>query len=164
MTWLDYAVLGVMLVSILWGAWRGFIREVVAVLGWFIAFIAANRLAWPLSNALPADLVRNPELRFLLAFMTVFVASLFVTALVGLLLSRLVQGAGLSGVDRALGSVFGVARGLLIIVAFGLLAGLTALPRQPLWRNSVAGVPLSRLAIAIKPWLPRNFSDRLRYD
>ncbi len=163
MTWLDYAVLGVIAVSVVWGAWRGIVREVLALAGWVIAFLAANLLAGPLGEALP-DAIPTPELRVLAAFLAVFIGTLMVTSLVALLLSRLVKAVGLGGIDALLGGVFGVARAALIVLAAALLAGLTSAPRQPFWRDSASGEPMARAALALRPWLPATFADRLRYD
>ena len=58
MTWLDYAVLGVMGISIAWGIWRGLVREVISLAGWVIAFLAANLFAGPLAETLPASISR----------------------------------------------------------------------------------------------------------
>lgn len=162
MTWLDYAALALLAASILWGVWRGLVREVISVAAWVLAFLAANLFAGPLGEQLPKALP-TPEIRVLVAFIAVFVATLAVGTLFGLLLSRLAKVAGLGGLDRALGGVFGLARALVILLAFALLAGLTALPRQPVWRNSVCGGPLAQAALALRPWLPRTFAGRLRY-
>ena len=163
MTWLDYAVLGVMGVSVVWGAWRGLVREVIAIIGWVLAFLLANLLSPSLSNALPESMP-SPELRFLVAFIALFVTALAVTTMAGLLISKLVRVVGLGGLDRMLGSAFGAARGALILLAFALFSGLTALPQKPLWRDSVTGQPLSRAALAVRGWLPPTFAERLRYD
>jgi membrane protein required for colicin V production len=162
MTGLDYAVLVVLLASVLWGIWRGFMREVISVAAWVLAFLGANLFAGPLGELLP-NALPTPEIRVLVAFIAVFIAILAICALLARLLSKLVKVAGLGELDRALGGVFGLARALLILLAFALLAGLTALPRQPLWRNSVSGAPMAQAALALKPWLPRTFAGRLRY-
>ncbi|MGH8747135.1 MAG: CvpA family protein [Burkholderiales bacterium] len=162
MTWLDYAVLGVLGVSVLWGVWRGLVREVISIAGWVLAFIAAYLFAAPLASALPRA-IPTPELRMLTAFMGVFIAALVVATLCSLLLSKLVKAAGLGGLDRVLGSIFGLARGLLIVLALALVAGLTAAPRQGYWRNSVSGGPMGRTVLAIRPWLPPSLAVRLRY-
>jgi len=162
-SWLDYAVVGVIALSIAWGAWRGLVREVISILGWVIAFLAANLFAGPLGQALPAE-IPTPELRLGIAFLAVFVGSLAVTTLLGLLLSKMVQAVGLAGLDRALGALFGIARGVLILAAATLLAGLTSAPRQPYWRDSLTGEPLATVALALKPLLPPTFAERLRYD
>ena len=144
MTWLDYAVVGVFVASLAVGGWRGLVREVLSILGWVIAFLA--------------------ELRVAAAYVAIFAASLVLTSLLGLLISKIVKAAGLGGTDRALGALFGAARGLLIVLAAVLLAGLTSAPRQPFWRDSASGSFLVQTAKALKPLLPQTFAERLRYD
>lgn len=163
MTWLDYAVLGVFAMSLVLGAWRGLVREVVSILGWVIAFLAANLLAGPLGPAMP-QAIPSAELRVAAAYLIVFIVSLMVTSLAGLLLSKVVSAAGLGGIDRLLGAAFGALRGLLIVLAGALLAGLTSAPRQAWWRDSASGPLLAQAAGAAKPWLPQTLAARLRYD
>jgi len=162
-TWLDYVVLGVLAVSVGLGAWRGLVREVISILGWVIAFLAANLLAGPLGAAMP-QAIPTPELRVAAAFVCVFIAALILVSLLGLLLSKAVHAAGLGGPDRALGACFGAARGLLFVLAGALLAGLTSAPRQAFWRESASGPCLVQAAQALKPLLPQTLSERLRYD
>lgn len=163
MTWLDYAVAGVFAASLVVGAWRGLVREVLSILGWVIAFLAANLLAGPLGLVMP-QAIPSPELRVAAAYVVVFVGSLMVTSLVGLLLSKVIRAVGLGGLDRMLGAMFGAARGLLIVLVAALLAGLTSAPRQAFWRDSASGPVLVRTALALKPLLPQTFAERLRYD
>lgn len=162
MTWVDYAVIAVMAVSVLWGALRGIIREVVSLGAWVIAFLAANLFAGPFAQYVPQS-VERPELRVLAAFVAVFLVALIVTTLAGLILSRIARAVGLAGIDRTLGALFGVARGALIVLALALLAGLTRLPEDGAWRGSLSGPWMARAALALKPWLPPAFADRLRY-
>jgi membrane protein required for colicin V production len=163
MAWIDYAAFVVIAISIAWGAWRGLVREVVSLAGWIIAFLAANLLAGPAGEALPESL-GGPELRVLLAFIGIFVVTLALATLMALLLSKILKAAGLASLDRTLGAVFGVARGLLIVLAFGLIAGLTRLPGEPAWKESVMGPVLARTAMQLQPWLPPKLSERLRYQ
>ncbi len=163
MTWLDYAVLGVFAASLVLGAWRGLVREVISILGWVIAFLSANLFAGPLGPAMP-QAIPSPELRVAVAFVAVFAGALIVTSLIGLLLSKIVKAVGLGGVDRALGALFGFARGALIVAAAALLAGLTSAPRQSYWRDSASGPLLSQAAEMLKPLLPQTLTERLRYD
>lgn len=163
MTWLDYAVVGVFAASLVVGAWRGLVREVLSILGLVIAFLAANLLAGPLGPEMP-QAIPTPELRTAAAYVAVFAGSLIATSLVALLLSKVVKAVGLGGLDRMLGALFGVARGLLIVLAAALLAGLTSAPRQVVWRDSASGPLLVQAAQAVKPLLPQSFAERLRYD
>jgi len=163
MTWLDYAVIGVFAISLMAGAWRGLVREVVSILGWVIAFLAANLFAGPLGPSMP-EAIPSPELRVAAAYVAVFVVSLILTSLAGLILSKVVKAVGLGGIDRLLGALFGAARGVLILLAAALLAGLTSAPAQAYWRDSTSGPLLAQAAAALKPLLPQTLAERLRYD
>ena len=163
MNWLDYALIGVFAASLALGAWRGLVREVLSILAWIIAFLAANLLAGPLGPEMP-QAIPTQELRVAAAFVAVFAVSLIATSLVALLLSKIVKAVGLGGVDRMLGALFGIARGALIVLAAALLAGLTSAPRQAFWRDSVSGPLLVQAVQAFKPLLPQTFAERLRYD
>jgi membrane protein required for colicin V production len=162
MTWLDYAVIGVFAISLLVGAWRGLVREVVSILGWVIAFLAANLFAGPLGPSMP-EAIPTPELRLAAAYVAVFIGSLILTSLAGLILSKVVKAVGLGGIDRLLGALFGAARGVLILLAAALLAGLTSAPAQPYWRDSTSGPLLAQAAVALKPLLPQTLAERMRY-
>ena len=107
--------------------------------------------------------IPTPELRVAAAYVAVFAASLIVTSLVGLLLSKIVQAAGLGGVDRTLGALFGAARGALIVLAAAVVAGLTSAPRQAVWRDSASAPLLVQAAGMLKPLLPQTLAERLRY-
>ncbi|HZM33188.1 MAG TPA: CvpA family protein [Burkholderiales bacterium] len=162
MSSLDIAIAGVLALSVAWGVWRGFVRELISLAGWVLAFLAANAAAGPLGDALPTSLT-SPELRVLLAYLVVFVFTLSIATIVGLLLSRVIKAYGLGGLDRTLGGLFGLARGVVVLLALTVLAGLTTLPRQALWRTSVGAGMLERTVVQLKPWLPPRLGDRLRY-
>jgi membrane protein required for colicin V production len=161
-SWLDYAVLGVLALSTAWGVWRGLVREVISLAGWVLAFVAANMLAEPLAQALPQS-ISNPDVRVIVAFVAIFVVTLTLVTLAAVLLSKALKATGLAGLDRTLGGLFGVARGLLIAIAFALVAGLTSFPQHPVWRDSWSGPVLGRTALQLKPWLPPALGERLRY-
>ena len=162
MTALDYAVVGVIVLSSAWGAWRGLVREVISLAGWVLAFIAANLLADPLAEAL-AGWIPNPDLRAIAAFAAVFVVTLTLVTLVAIALSKALKSSGLRGLDRTLGALFGLARGLFIAILFALVAGLTSFPQNPMWRASWSGPMLGRTVEELKPWLPPALAQRLRY-
>jgi membrane protein required for colicin V production len=162
MTWLDYGVIGVLVLSIAWGAWRGLVHETLSLAGWVLAFLAANMLASPVSESFPANM--RPELRVVAAFLAIFVATLVVTTLISALVTRFVRVSVLHSLDRWLGALFGLLRGILIIVAFAVAAGLSPLPRQPVWTNSATGYSMAQTAIQLKPWLPAALAARLKYN
>ena len=163
MTAFDYFVLGIVGASVVISIMRGVAREVLALAGWVIAFVAANALSTTVSGTL-TPFVSEPSVRGLTAFVAVFVITLIAMSLIAMLVARLLKSAGLGLEDRLLGGFFGLARGLLIVMLIVLLAGLTALPRQPAWSEAMLSPPLEALAGAIKPWVTQTLSRYISYD
>lgn len=163
MTLFDYAVLTIVGGSVLLSIFRGFVREVLALAAWVIAFIAAGLLGNIVAGWL-ATSISDESVRVLMAFVAVFVATLISMSLIALAVSGLMRKAGLGLEDRVLGSFFGLARGMLIVMLLVLLAGLTALPRQPAWTDAMLSAPLEALAGAAKPWLPQVIAGNVSYD
>lgn len=167
-TWLDLLILAVILSSLLLGTLRGMLSEILALLAWVAAFMVANlwadQAAALIGKAWPAATQSAPTfLPHLMGFVLVFVLVLVFFALARRLLTRLLRAIGLGPLDRLLGALFGVMRGLLIAWVGVLLCGLTDLPREPWWREAQLTPPLETAVIASKPWLPMALAQRIRY-
>ena len=104
-----------------------------------------------------------PSLRLAIAFFVLFVATLLLAVLVNFLVGQLVEKTGLTGTDRVLGVVFGVARGVLVVAVLVLLAGLTAFPSDPWWRESMLISHFERLAMQIRGLLPPQVAGYFTY-
>jgi membrane protein required for colicin V production len=163
MTWIDYAVLAIIGISLIVSVLRGLVRELLALVAWVTAFFAARFLAL---NVAPifSKTIPDETLRVLLAFVVVFVMTLLAMTLVSVVMSSLIKGAGLGWLDRLLGAAFGLVRGAAIVVVGVLLAGLTTLPREPAWRNSLSGAQLAALGDTAKAWLPYDLAKHIHYD
>ena len=161
MTWFDYAVIAIVGASVALAAWRGVVREIVALAGWVAAFVLASMYAQELAQWLPASL--SSTLRAVIAYLAVFVVVLLASGLAGLLLAKLFRAAGLGFTDRAVGAVFGLARGLAIIFVVVMLAGLGNLPKEAFWREAVLSGPIETAVLAAKPVLPKDIAQRIRY-
>jgi membrane protein required for colicin V production len=162
MTLFDLAVIAIVGLSVLLSVIRGLVREVLALAAWVVAFFAANVLAGKVAPWMPAAFA-SEELRLLAAFACVFLGVLIVMSVLAMLASRLVKNAGLGMEDRLLGAGFGLARGLLVVMILVLLAGLTPLPRQAVWRNAILSGSLEGLAGTVKAWLPAELAQRITY-
>ena len=163
MTWFDYVVLLVIGVSALVAVMRGFVREVLSLVSWVAAFVAASAFAGKVAPLLPAA-IPNDSLRMLAAFVLVFGAILLLMVVITLAIVELVRVVGLGFVDRVLGLAFGLVRGLLIVLIAVLLAGLTRLPEDRGWRDAMLSQPLEVLAMAVLPYLPADLARKIRYD
>ncbi len=163
MTSFDYGVLAIVGLSIIVSVWRGAVREVLALTAWVIAFLAAQAYAPYVSQQLPFA-VDNQGLRMLSGFLVVFVVVFVLATIAAMLLSKLVRAAGLGPVDRALGAIFGLLRGMLVVVTLVLVGGLTAAPRHPEWRDAMLSPPLEAAAAVVKTVLPAELSRRISYE
>ncbi len=162
MAWFDYIALGVVALSLLVGGWRGVVSEILALLAWIAAFLLAR--IWAVqAGELFAAWLAEPLWLQVAGFVAVFVAVLFLFALARWLLSLLLKAVGLRPLDRFLGALFGLARGVLVVWVAVLLAGLTALPQQPGWRQALLAPPLETAVLAAVPWLPPELAKRIRY-
>lgn len=162
MTAFDFIVIGIIGLSTLFAFARGFVRVVISLAAWIVALVAAFQYADTLVAWLPA-LGGAPRVRYIAAFVLIVVVVLLVGALLGWLLSRLVRAVGLGFVDRTLGAVLGLARGLLIVVIGVLIAGLTTLPQQEWWRNAMFAPALVDAALSLRPWLPQGWAEQLAF-
>jgi membrane protein required for colicin V production len=163
MTWIDYAALAIIGISVLLSVIHGLVRELMALASWIVAFMVAQVYSADVAPVLPAA-ISNPSLRLLAAFLGLFLTVLLVMTLLAILISKLIKGVGLGLADRALGAVFGLVRGLAFVVTVVLLAGLTELPRQQAWRQAISSGPLVALANVVKVWLPYGLSKHINYD
>src|SRR4051812_23600393 len=110
MAWFDYAVLTIIAVSILLSVVHGFVREVLAIASWLIAFWVAQHYAAELAVFMPSP-IAHQSLRLLSAFILVFLSVLIAMTIVAMVLARILRIAGLGPLDRVLGAVFGFVRG-----------------------------------------------------
>lgn len=163
MTLFDYAVLVIAGFSALLGVARGLTREVIALAGWVVAFVVAGAYGGDVAPLLTKQ-IPDESWRVLAAVVAVFFVVLVVMSMIALATSRLIKGAGLGLEDRVLGGIFGLGRGLLVVLTFVLLAGFTALPRQAVWKDAMLAAPLERLAVVAKQWLPQGWAKYITYD
>jgi membrane protein required for colicin V production len=160
MTGFDFAVIAILLVSLLFGVWRGLVYEVLSLVGWPVAFVLSKLFAGNVAPMMPGT---QETMRIALAYTVVFVAALIVWGVLAWLLSKLVKAVGLGWLDRVLGGLFGVLRGMLAILALVWLAGLTHIPEQPFWRNAQTSKTAEDAALLTKAWLPDDIARRIRY-
>ena len=163
MTIFDYAVVSVLVASILLSVVRGAVRELLALAGWVVAFMAANSLAAGFAPMLPAS-IDGESLCMLAASVAIFLSALLAMGLVTMLASAMIKTVGLGFIDRLFGSLFGLVRGLLVVLLIVLSAGMTTLPQEPFWQKALLSKPLETAVKMIMPWLPQDLSERIHYE
>jgi membrane protein required for colicin V production len=161
MIWVDYAILGIILLSAVIGLVRGLIREVVSLAIWVVAAFVAWSFYQPVAEML-TPWVSTPSLRLGLAVLILVVGVLFLGAIFAYILTLLVEKTGLTGTDRLLGLVFGAARGAVIVALAVFLAALTPLTQDPWWQQSQLLVHFQHLADQILALVPPELTARVK--
>jgi len=166
----DGVVALILLVSGLLAYSRGLTREVMAIGGWiaaaFIAFYFAPMLS-PLLEEIPfvGDILRGScTMSALAGFVAAFGGALIVLSIFTPMLSQAVQNTALSPVDKSLGFVFGIARGVLLVAVMYLLYNLiiTDTERLAIIENSASIALISDAASALETQAPTAVPDWLQ--
>lgn len=163
MTVFDYVVIAIVGLSLLFGLWRGVIGEIIALLAWALGIFAAVEFG-ELAGRQVFGGVSDPAVRMLAGCVLIFVAVLIVMALIRLAVNSMVKALGLTVSDRLLGMIFGVARGVLVVMVLVAMAGMTAAPKQTWWREAVLAPPLETAVMVARQWLPDDLAKRIRFS
>ena len=161
MTLFDLGVVAILVISIAISLLRGLSREMVSLAVWVGGFILATYFGGYVAPYLPDKL--QPLWSALIGFLIVFGVVLLIGWIVGMALSSAVRASGLAPADRALGVLFGLVRGFVVVLVIVLMAGLTPLPRTPVWRDAFLSGPFETVALALRPHLPARLGQHLKY-
>jgi len=163
LTALDIAAIVVLALSVLLAWSRGIIRSLIGTVAWIVGFVAAIGFA-PTVGALIPDTSNGPWLRYMIAFVGIFIAAIVAGALIAWPLRAVVRKAGLGFLDATLGATFGLVRGVALLVAFALVAGATRLAQRDWWQNAYVAPALASAALSLRPWLPHDWAERLDFS
>ena len=154
MNWADFAIIGILALSSVIGLIRGLMKEAFSLAIWVAAVIIAKTFS-PQLSVLLANAIETPSLRELAAFAILFVLTLIIGGMANYLLGALVKMTGLSGTDRMLGVLFGVARGFIIVMLIIVfLPSLLPVDQDPWWQESI----LVNQLLAFEGWARELFS------
>ena len=162
MTIFDYIIIAIVAVSVILGVWRGVVGEILALIAWGLAILAARWWGDEVANIL-VTVIAHPVLRLVAAWALIFIAVLILMALLRMAVSGLLKAIGLSPINRILGMVVGVVRGLLIVLLLVAVGGITMLPKERWWVEAYFSAPMETAVIASKPWLPPEVAQRIRF-
>ena len=163
MIWPDIAILAVIAISAIISLFRGFVREVLSLLAWVVAIWVAYKFSAHIAP-LFAAYVSLPSARQIIGFVVLLVATLMIIGIISFLISKIIESTGLSGTDRALGMVFGILRGVVIVALLVMLAGATPLPQDPWWQESIFIGHFQALAEFALQYLPSGLAKHFSFE
>ena len=160
--WIDVVILALVVLSAILSLFRGFVKEAMALATWLVALWVAMLFYEDLAAWL-SQWIELASAQKAVAFGMLFVCVLLLGAIVNYLAGKLVSKTGLTGTDKMLGVVFGVARGGVIITILVLLAGLTPFPQDAWWQNSQFLGYFEEFALWMRNFLPGEIADNISY-
>lgn len=162
MTIFDYLVLFVLIASIVISTLRGLVKEILSLLSWIVAFVLANAYGAQLAPLLPS-MIPGEAVRLMVAFVALFLGVRLLMGLLMMAVDALVKASGLSLADRGLGGLFGLARGIIIVLAAVMVGGMTDLPKQDFWKNALFSPIAETGARTVKPFLPAALARHVNF-
>jgi membrane protein required for colicin V production len=163
MSMLDLLVLLVLILAVVRGLMRGLINTLFSLGAWILAFAMGKWGALIVAPLLPMG-IESPAIRYFSGFAVIFLLVLIGMLLLGHVLTSLVKSAGLGSLDKVLGGVLGLAKGLVILVGLTLAAGLTSLPRTDFWKQAMLSGSLQAMAQRTLPLLPVDVAKYIRFE
>ena len=130
----DIVILIITVLSSVFGLWRGLIKEVLSLLTWIAALLVSRVYSEPLAG-LMTGMIENDGIRYVSAFAILFVIVMMLGTFLNFLMSKLLNITGLKLADRLLGAVFGVARGVIIVLVI-LFVTNVFVSETELWQKS----------------------------
>ena len=162
MTIFDYVVLFILVSSVVISTMRGLVKEILSLVGWVAAFIVANAFGAKLAPMLPS-VIPGEALRLIVAFIVLFLGVRVLMGLLALAIGALIEASGLSLADRGLGGLFGLGRGIVIVLAGVILCGMTSIPQQAFWKDALFSPMAETGARTVKPFLPAAFAQHVQF-
>ena len=136
----DIVILAVMAISLVFGLFRGLLRELLSLVSWVLAFWIAYRYSANVAEIIDRAL-QNPTLSQAVSAVLVFVIVLVALMVLTSLIAKVFKATGLAGIDRILGGLFGLGRGVVILLAALILASHTGAVEQD-WYNASTIIPM----------------------
>lgn len=158
--WVDWALLAILSLSVIVGLWRGLVFEVMSLVGWLVAYVAAQVMTPSLDAYMP---IGSPgsALNHGATFAAAFLVALLAWAVLARLVRMLIQATPLTVIDRMLGALFGLLRGAVALLVIATAVAFTPAARSAAWQQSHGGAWLGQLLHGLKPVLPAEVAQHL---
>jgi len=163
----DWVIVAIVGLSTIVGLWRGFVKEVLSVVVWIAAVLITYTFSDSAAVALEPH-IESESVRGIAAIAVLFIFVLVTGTLVTTLIAKIVEATGLSGTDRLLGSIFGLIRGVLLMLSAFMLIPHIAPIDQTEWYQQSELIPhillLEDWVVEITKGLQSSFGSLLESE
>ncbi len=158
--WVDYGIITMLVLSVLMGVIRGFIRESMSLVTWVAAILIAYVYYEPVSEYFTR--ISTPIFRWGLAAILLVLAVLILGGILSHMLGRLIRFTKFGATDRVIGTAFGFLRGVLVVAVIVLLLNPTPLTKDKLWQQSALIPRFQPMAAWLQGLIPKSWLAKLK--
>ena len=160
-TTIDFFVIGIVLLSILVGLSRGFMKEALSLVFFVLAIYLSGAYYQKVIDLLLHSFGISHTIQVILAYIFIFLGTLILGRILSSFISKVISSVGLSLFDRLLGGAFGTFRGVLIVIVISTLVALTELPKSTEWQDALTRPAIETLVGVLHSWLPEDWANQL---
>ena len=168
-TWIDIIIIAIFLLSTIIAFFRGFVREAISLATWVAAIVLALTQADQVAALLPESMDSGSfpfrgkdygsDVRVAVGFILIFVGVLILGGLINFVFGQIMKAQNLKGIDRMLGTLFGLIRASVIVVVLIMMAvAFTTLQESAAWQNSLLISPFEYAAKWVVGKLPEEYA------
>ncbi|MGZ8189596.1 MAG: CvpA family protein [Methylococcaceae bacterium] len=163
MIWIDFAIIGLISISLLIGLLRGFSLGFYSLMNWILATWVSLTFSREFEFFLKPAL-SDPAARIATSFVILFFITLLVGGLIRVLLGELVKKNHLTILERLGGMIVGIAHSIVVVTIIVMLTGLSVLPQSPWWKESKLLPPFQTFALWLRDHVPSELAKHVRYQ
>tara|TARA_R110000868_G_scaffold148617_8_gene370670 strand:- start:8153 stop:8680 length:528 start_codon:yes stop_codon:yes gene_type:complete len=159
-TLIDIGIILVVLISIVIGLFRGFVKEALSIVVWTLSVIIAMKFYEDFTHYF-IGITDNVTLRSGMSIGVIFIVCLISGSIISHLISVLVKSTGLSGTDRLLGIIFGLLRGGLIAAVIVLIVNYTEFSKNKMWQDSFLTKQIQPMSKWLESFIPEKVINKV---
>ena len=158
MSFIDIIVLLVLFASLIFGFFRGFVKELLSLIAWAFAFFVASSVA----IILPFE--AEFSIKYIGSFVLIFISVLIISSILIKFLSKFIHKIGLGASNIILGGLFGILRGVIVVYLLIFVIEKTSFTEEPSWQQSNSIVLIKLLVEKTFPYLPQDWVNNVKYE
>jgi len=162
MSFIDILVILVLFASLIFGFFRGFVKELLSLMAWIFAFFVAYYFSESVAIIIPFE--AEFAIKYVGSFVLIFIFVLIISSILIKYISSFVHKIGLGASNIILGGLFGILRGVIIVYFLIFLIEKTSFVEDPTWQqaNSIGLIKL--LIEKTFPYLPQDWLYNVKYE
>ena len=162
MSFIDIIVLLVLFASLIFGFFRGFVKELLSLMAWAFAFFVAYYFSSSVAIFLPFE--AEFSIKYVGSFVLIFLFVLIVSSILIKFLSTFIHKIGLGASNIILGGLFGILRGVIIVYLLIFVIEKTSYAKEPSWQQANSIVLIKLLVEKTFPYLPQDWVNNVKYE